>query len=140
MYRFTVTDNKTDHKPIVVFFCVLTLVLCLFMNSVVATLFCIALNTLAGIIVWRKIVAAQPQQGIILLEPNQFRFEGSGRQIQGAISKQSRLLGQSVWLYINGFSKNYWLIISANSVDEQSYARLKRATLDAANRAAELKQ
>ncbi|TMP66980.1 hypothetical protein CWB76_17635 [Pseudoalteromonas sp. S1609] len=118
----------------------LTLVLCLFMNSVVATLFCIALNTLADIIVWRKIVAAQPQQGIILLEPNQFRFEGSGRQIQGAISKQSRLLGQSVWLYINGFSKNYWLIISANSVDKQSYARLKRATLDAANRAAELKQ
>lgn len=67
--------------------------------------FCIALNTLAGIIVWRKIVAAQPQQGIILLEPNQFRFEGSGRQIQGLISNQSRLLGQSVWLYINGFSK-----------------------------------
>ena len=133
MYRFTVTDNKTDHKPIVVFFCVLTLVLCLFMNSVVATLFCIALNTLAGIIVWRKIVAAQPQQGIILLESNQFRFEGSGRQIQGVISKQSRLLGQSVWLYINGFSKNYWLIISANSVDKQSYARLKRATLKAIN-------
>ena len=140
MYRFTVTDNKTDHKPIVVFFCVLTLVLCLFMNSVMAILFCIALNSVAGIIVWRKIVAAQPQQGIILLEPNQFRFEGSGRQIQGAISKQSRLLGQSVWLYINGFSKNYWLIISANSVDEQSYARLKRATLAAANRAAELIQ
>ena len=133
MYRFTVTDNKTDHKPIVVFFCVLTLVLCLFMNSVVAILFCIALNSVAGIIVWRKIVAAQPQQGIILLEPNQLRFEGSGRQIQGAISKQSRLLGQSVWLYINGFSKNYWLIISANSVDEQSYARLKRATLEAIN-------
>jgi hypothetical protein len=139
VYRFTVTDNKTDHKPIVVFFCVLTLVLCLFMNSVVATLFCIALNTLAGNIVWRKIVAAQPQQGIILLEPNQFRFEGSGRQIQGAISKQSRLLGQSVWLYINGFSKNYWLIISANSVDEQSYARLKRATLEAINYVAESK-
>ncbi|KPH91286.1 hypothetical protein CWC14_11790 [Pseudoalteromonas sp. S3260] len=117
----------------------LTLVLCLFMNSVVATLFCIALNTLAGIIVWRKIVAAQPQQGIILLEPNQFRFEGSGRQIQGVISKQSRLLGQSVWLYINGFSKNYWLIISANSVDEQSYARLKRATLEAINYVAESK-
>ena len=139
MYRFTVTDNKTDHKPIVVFFCVLTLVLCLFMNSVVVTLFCIALNIVAGIIVWRKIVAAQPQQGIILLESNQFRFEGSGRQIHGLISNQSRLLGQSVWLYINGFSKNYWLIISANSVDEQSYARLKRATLEAINYVAESK-
>ena len=139
MYRFTVTNNQTDHKQIVVFFCVLTLILCLFTTSILATLFCIALNIVAGIIVWRKIVAAQPQQGIILLEPNQFRFEGSGRQIQGVISKQSRLLGQSVWLYINGFSKNYWLIISANSVDEQSYARLKRATLAAINCALESK-
>ena len=109
------------------------------MDSVAATLFCIVLNILAGIIVWRKIVAAQPQQGIILLEPNQFRFEGSGRQIQGVISNQSRLFGHSVWLYINGFSKNYWLIISANSIDEQSYARLKRATLEAINYAEESK-
>lgn len=139
MYRFTVTNNQTDHKQIVVFFCVLTLILCLFTTSILATLFCIALNIVAGIIVWRKIVAAQPEQGVILLEPNQFRFENEKLLIQGVIGKQSRLLGHSVWLYINGFSENYWLIISANSVDEQSYARLKRATLAAINCALESK-
>ena len=139
MYRFTVTDNQTDHKQIVVFFCVLTLILCLFTTSILATLFCIALNIDAGIIVWRKIVAAQPEQGVILLEPNQFRFENEKLLIQGVIGKQSRLLGRSVWLYINGFSENYWLIISANSVDEQSYTRLKRATLAAINCALESK-
>ena len=133
MYRFIVTNNKTDHKPIVVFFCVLTLTLCLFTTSVLATLFCITLNIIAGFIVWRKIVTAQPEQGVILLEPNQFRFDNEERLIQGVIGKQSRLFGSSVWLYINGFSENYWLIISANSVDEQSYARLKRATLAAIN-------
>ena len=137
MYRFIVTNNKTDHKPIVVFFCVLTLTLCLFTTSVLATLFCITLNIIAGFIVWRKIVTAQPEQGVILLEPNQFRFENEERLIQGVIGKQSRLFGRSVWLYINGFSENYWLIISANSVDEQSYARLKRATLAAINYALE---
>ncbi len=91
MYRFTVTNNQTDHKQIVVFFCVLTLILCLFTTSILATLFCIALNIVAGIIVWRKIVAAQPEQGVILLEPNQFRFENEKLLIQGVIGKQSRL-------------------------------------------------
>ncbi|MEM6981575.1 MAG: hypothetical protein AAF510_01130 [Pseudomonadota bacterium] len=117
----------------------LTLILCLFTTSILATLFCIAVNIVAGIIVWRKIVAAQPEQGVILLEPNQFRFENEKLLIQGVIGKQSRLLGRSVWLYINGFSENYWLIISANSVDEQSYTRLKRATLAAINCALESK-
>lgn len=133
MYRFIVTNNKTDHKPIVVFFCVFTLVLCLFLTSAVAVLLCISLNIISGFIVWRKIRAAQPEQGVILLEPNQFRFENEERHIQGEISKQSRLVGRSIWLYINGFSKHDWLIIAANSVDEQSYARLKRATLAAIN-------
>lgn len=116
-----------------VFFCILTLVLCLFLSSFSAILFCIGINVLSGLIVWRKILAAQPSRGIIILEPKQFRFENSERQIQGVISKQSRLVGRSVWLYINGFSKNYWLIIAANSVDEQSYARLKRMTVAAIN-------
>ena len=46
---------------------------------------------------WLKILKGSRSLSMdSLLEPNQFRFEGSGRQIQGVISKQSRLLGQSV--------------------------------------------
>lgn len=138
MYRFTVTANKTDHKPIVVFFCVLTLLLCLFLSSLEAIIFCIVVNFVAAILVWLKMQAVQPLEGVIILAPKQFRFENNTRLIQGEISAKSRLIGNSVWLYIKGFNNNYWLIITANSVDVQSYARLKRATLNAIN-AVELK-
>lgn len=82
--------------------------------------------------------AVQPLEGVIILAPKQFRFENNTLLIQGEISAKSRIIGNSVWLYINGFNNNYWLIITANSVDVQSYARLKRATLNAIN-AVELK-
>jgi len=136
VYRFTVTDNKADHKPVVVFFCMLALILCLFLSSVLAMLFCVVVNTVAGLFVWRKVLAAHPIRGVVILEPNLFRFESQSLKIQGEISTQSRILGSSVWLYIKGFSKNHWLIISANGVNEQSYARLKRATLSAISGAA----
>jgi hypothetical protein len=132
VYRFTVTENKADHKPIVVFFCMLALILCLFLSSVTAMIFCIVVNALSGLFVWRKILAAHPLQGTIILEPNQFRFESTTLKIQGEISIKSRLFGNSIWLYIKGFNTNHWLIISANGVNEQSYVRLKRALFNAA--------
>lgn len=94
--------------------------------------FCIIVNALTGLLAWRKILAAHPPQGVIILEPNQFRFESTTLKIQGEISVKSRLFGNSAWLYIKGFSTNHWLIISANGVDEQSFVRLKRALLNAA--------
>lgn len=117
----------------------LAFVLCLPLNSFLAMLFCVVINIFAGLFVWRKILAAHPVRGVIILEPNQFRFENESLQVQGTISAKSRLFGNSVWLYIRGFSKNHWLIISANGVNAQSYARLKRATLSAINSARELK-
>ncbi len=96
-------------------------------------LFCVLVNLLAGIVVWQKIVAAQPITGVVILAPNQFRFESDTRCVQGEITAKSRLFNNSVWLSIKGFNKHYWLIITANSVDAQSYTRLKRATLNAIN-------
>jgi len=133
VYRFTVTNNKADHKPIVVFFCMLSFILCLFLDSLLAMLFCLILNALAGLIMWRKLLAIHPHEGIIILEPKLFRFEGESLKIQGEISNKSRFYGNNIWLHIKGFSNNHWLIISANGVNEQSYARLKRATVGAIN-------
>ncbi|TMO03501.1 hypothetical protein [Pseudoalteromonas sp. S558] len=117
----------------------LTLVLCLFLNSVLVMFFCVVVCSVAGLFVWRKTVASHPMQGVVILESNLFRFESDSLKIQGEINYKSRIIGNSVWLYIKGFSNNRWLIISANSVNEQSYTRLKRATLSAINRAADSK-
>jgi uncharacterized membrane protein len=133
VYRFSVTANKADHKPIVVFFCLQAILLCLFLTSVWAMVFCVLVSLLAAIMVWQKIVAAHPLNGVVILDANQFRFENDSLHVQGVITAKSRLFSKSIWLYINGFSKNYWLIISANSVDLQNYTRLKRATLNAIN-------
>ncbi len=139
MYRFTVKNNKADHKPIVVFFCVLTLIMCLFLNSVLSIIVCVIANLIAGVLVERKITVCQPHMGVIILEPNLFRFENHAYKVEGQISTKSRVFTGSVWLFIKGFSNNHWLIISANGVDKQSYARLKRAVLSAVNGAQESK-
>ncbi|WP_240917376.1 MULTISPECIES: hypothetical protein [unclassified Pseudoalteromonas] len=111
----------------------LSLILCLFLDSLLAMLFCLIINILAGFLVWQKVLVIHPNHGVIILEPKLFRFEGEGLKIQGEISKKSRFYGNNIWLHIKGFSNNHWLIISANGVNEQSYARLKRATLSAVN-------
>jgi len=133
VYRFTVKNNKADHKPIVVFFCVLTLIMCLFLSSFLAILICIFANLTTGVLVWHKVKACQPQMGVIILEPSLFRFENDAHKIEGQISPKSKVFLGSVWLFIKGFNNNHWLIISANGVDKQSYARLKRAVLSAVN-------
>ncbi|MEM5513077.1 hypothetical protein WNY79_09285 [Pseudoalteromonas sp. AS84] len=117
----------------------LGLILCLFLSSVLAIIFCLVMNVTAGFVVWQKVLAIHPTDGVIILEPKLFRFEGEGLKIQGEISKKSRFYGNSIWLHIKGFSNNHWLIISANGVNKQSYARLKRATLSAISCAEESK-
>ncbi|MEL0655280.1 hypothetical protein V6257_09590 [Pseudoalteromonas issachenkonii] len=111
----------------------LSFILCLFLDSLLAMLFCLIINALAGLIMWRKVLAIHPHEGIIILEPKLFKFEGESLKIQGEISNKSRFYGNNIWLHIKGFSNNHWLIISANGVNEQSYARLKRATVGAIN-------
>ena len=96
-------------------------------------------NLIAGILVERKITVCQPHMGVIILEPSLFRFENDAHKIEGQISPKSKVFMGSVWLFIKGFNNNHWLIISANGVDKQSYARLKRAVLSAVNGAQEPK-
>lgn len=117
----------------------LTLIFCLFLSSKLVMFLCVIINTLAAFLVWRKILATQPIRGVIILEPKLFRFEGDTLKVQGKITQKSRFYGNSIWLHIKGFSNNHWLIISANGVNKQSYARLKRATLSAINCALESK-
>ena len=117
----------------------LTLILCIFLSSKLAMFLCVIINASAAFLVWLKIVATHPISGVIILEPKLFRFEGETLKIQGEISTKSRLYGSSIWLHIKGFSNNHWLIISANGVNKQSYARLKRATLSAISCAEESK-
>lgn len=131
MYRFTVTNNKADHKPFVVFFCLLALLLCLFLSTIKAILFCALISALIGLLVWRKVLKSHPVSGVIILQPTLFRFENNAIKIQGQIGTKSFIFASSAWLYIKGFNKNHWLIITANGVNEQSYARLKRAVLSA---------
>ncbi|WP_310736816.1 hypothetical protein [Pseudoalteromonas sp. SG43-3] len=111
----------------------LSLLLCMFLDAALAMLFCVIINAIAAYIVWRKILAIHPTQGVIILEPKLFRFEGETLKVQGEITQKSRFYGNSIWLHIKGFSEHHWLIISANGVNEQSYARLKRATVGAIN-------
>lgn len=109
------------------------------MSTFWAAFLCIIINILAGFRVWYQIQSAQPEEGVIILEPKHFRFINESVYVQGAISAHSCLFGNSVWLYIKGFNKNKWLIISACSVGEQNFARLKRATLEAINTSSESK-
>ena len=132
MYRFTVVNNKAEHRPVVLFFCLLSVVLGLYLSSFFSIV-CLTLNAIALCWVWQKILAIHPDSGVIILEHKQIRFENENVKIQGQITPKTIILNTSVWLHIKGFNKRQWLIISANSVNNQSYARLKRAALIAIN-------
>ncbi|TMO74683.1 hypothetical protein CWC17_08090 [Pseudoalteromonas sp. S3785] len=133
MYRFTVVNNKAEHRPVVLFFCLLSVVLGLYLSSFFSIVVCLTLNAIALCWVWQKILAIHPDSGVIILEHKQIRFENENVKIQGQITPKTIILNTSVWLHIKGFNKRQWLIISANSVNNQSYARLKRAALIAIN-------
>lgn len=133
MYRFTVVNNKAEQRPVVLFFCLLSVVLGLYLSSFFSIVVCITVNTIAFYWIWQKIVAIHPESGVIILEPKQIRFENESLKVQGQITPKTKILNTSVWLHIKGFNKRQWLIISANGVNKQSYARLKRAALIAIN-------
>ncbi|WP_349654487.1 protein YgfX [Pseudoalteromonas sp. S3785] len=115
------------------FFCLLSVVLGLYLSSFFSIVVCLTLNAIALCWVWQKILAIHPDSGVIILEHKQIRFENENVKIQGQITPKTIILNTSVWLHIKGFNKRQWLIISANSVNNQSYARLKRAALIAIN-------
>ncbi|WP_349665942.1 hypothetical protein [Pseudoalteromonas sp. S3776] len=115
------------------FFCLLSVVLGLYLSSFFSIVVCLTLNAIALCWVWQKILAIHPDSGFIILEHKQIRFENENVKIQGQITPKTIILNTSVWLLIKGFNKRQWLIISANSVNNQSYARLKRAALIAIN-------
>ncbi|MEI8642026.1 hypothetical protein P4S68_16855 [Pseudoalteromonas sp. Hal099] len=74
-----------------------------------------------------------PRKWRYYFKPKQIRFENENLKVQGQITPKTKILNTSVWLHIKGFNKRQWLIISANGVNKQSYARLKRAALIAIN-------
>ncbi|WP_327077822.1 protein YgfX [Pseudoalteromonas sp. P1-13-1a] len=115
------------------FFCLLSVVIGLYLSSFFSIVVCLTLNAIALCWVWQKILAIHPDSGVIILEHKQIRFENENVKIQGQITPKTIILNTSVWLHIKGFNKRQWLIISANSVNNQSYARLKRAALIAIN-------
>lgn len=117
----------------VLFFCLLSVVLGLYLSSFFSIVVCLTVNAIALCWVWQKILAIHPGSGVIILEHKQIRFENENVKIQGQITPKTIILNTSVWLHIKGFNKRQWLIISANSVNNQSYARLKRAALIAIN-------
>jgi hypothetical protein len=139
VYRFTVSNNKIDHKFIVVFFGIMTLLLGLFLSTVWAIIFCVFINIFSARLVWLKMCKYTPSHGVIILDGARLQFESDSLRFQGEVTTKSRLFYNSVWLHLQGFNQHHWLIILANGVDAQSYARLKRAALGGTNPASELK-
>ena len=129
MYRFTVTNNTTDHKPFVVFFCLTAIILCFVYQHVFAQLLaCLACFFLA-FLSFKKVQQAQPERGVIILEQAELRFVNDKLKIQGQITAKSYVFANFVVLRLAGFYQSHWLIISSTSVDEESFSRLKRAII-----------
>ena len=131
MYRFTIDNNIADHKPFVVYFSLFAVCFSLFLTTLYAQIICLISCAVCGFISWQWYKKSHPQQGVFILAPPQCRFENNTLKINGQISNRSRVYQRSVWLYIDGFANSHWLIINASGVDEQSFIRLKRATLAA---------
>ena len=129
MYRFTVTNNTTDHKPFVVFFCLTAITLCFVYQHVFAQLLaCLACFFLA-IFSFKKVQQAQPEKGVVILEQADLRFASDTINMQGQITAKSYVFANFVVLRLAGFYQSHWLIISSASVDEESFSRLKRVVI-----------
>ena len=131
MYRFSVTNNIPDHKPFVVYFSLFAVCYSLFLTTLTAQIICLLSCAICAFISWQWYKKSHPAQGVFILASPQCRFENDSLKINGQISSRSRVYQHSVWLYIEGFANSHWLIINASGVDEQSFIRLKRATLAA---------
>lgn len=129
MYRFVVKNNKLDHKPFVVFFCFLAIAFFLTAHSLITQIFAISSSLIAGIISFKKAKQAHPENGTVILEYSQLRFVSDNIQLQGEISRKSYIFANYVVLRLEGFYQSHWLIISAASVEDVYFSRLKRAVI-----------
>ncbi len=129
MYRFTVKNNTPDHKPFVVFFCLIAILLCFAYQHVIAQLLVCLCCLIIAVISFKKFQQAQPENGFILLEQAELRFINDTLKIQGQITTKSYVFANFVVLRLAGFYQSHWLIINAASVDEVDFSRLKRAII-----------
>ena len=129
MYRFTVTNNTTDHKPFVVFFCLTAIILCFVYQHVFAQLLASLACFFLAFLSFKKVQQAQPEKGFIILEQAELRFVNDKLKIQGQITAKSYVFANFVVLKLAGFYQSHWLIISSASVDEESFSRLKRTII-----------
>lgn len=129
MYRFTLTNNKADHTPLVVCFSLFAVCFAALLTTFLAQVICIIVTGLSGYITWLWFKRLHPLHGTIILDSPHCHFINSEQEINGKIMAKSRVYQHCVWLYIEGFSTSHWLVINASGVDEQSFIRLKRAIL-----------
>lgn len=127
MYRFTLSGNRGDHKPIVVAAVVFVLFSGLYLHTFIAKVIALISTSLVAFLVIQKIKSLQPYDGTILLEQQQLSFHRDGLNINGNISAKTFILGDTIYLCVQGLTKRYWLVLATSSIDEQSLARLKRA-------------
>ncbi|WP_421418720.1 hypothetical protein ACN9JF_11725 [Pseudoalteromonas lipolytica] len=129
MYRFSVKQNTPDHKPFVVFFCFIAIILSFAYQQLFSQCLVFVSSFIIGVISYKKVTQLQPTHGAIILEQSQLRFLNNRVQMQGAISPKSKIFSNFVVIKLAGFYKSHWLIITAASVDEVSFSRLKRAII-----------
>jgi hypothetical protein len=129
VYRFTVTNNTPDHKPFVVFFCLIAIILCFAYQHIIAQLLACLCCLIIAVISFKKVQQSQPEKGVVILEQTDLRFASDTINMQGQITAKSYVFANFVVLRLAGFYQSHWLIISAASVDEVSYSRLKRAII-----------
>ncbi len=112
-----------------VFFCLTAIILCFAYQHVIAQLLvCFACFFLA-ILSFKKAKQAHPENGTVILEYSQLRFVSDNIQLQGEISPKSYIFANYVVLRLEGFYQSHWLIISAASVEDVYFSRLKRAVI-----------
>ncbi|WOC25414.1 hypothetical protein LY624_12595 [Pseudoalteromonas sp. N1230-9] len=129
MYRFTVKNNFPDHKPFVVFFCFLALLLYFSYSHILSELLACFACLVIGVVCFKKVKQAQPSEGVIILQQSQLGFFNEQLQLQGKISPKSYVFANHVVIRLIGFYQSHWLIISSASVDELSFSRLRRAVI-----------
>lgn len=65
----------------------------------------------------------------MLLEQQTITFTNATLKINGNISPKTCIVGDNIYLCVQGLSRYQWLVITLSSIEAQSLARLKRAIL-----------
>lgn len=129
MYRFTLTNNKADHVPIVACFSLFAFFSAAFLTTPLGQIASVIVTGITGYITWLYFKRLHPLRGTIILDLPHCHFINFEQEIKGKISAKSRAYQHCVWLYIEGFADSHWIVINASGVDEQSFIRLKRAII-----------